>query len=463
MAREAEALHCACMLLGGDDQELAAQYQAALTSVSEAASQEEVVLKLRSLVMTQRNTLTLLEEEFVDISEAKDGGVLKRILVEGEGDETPPAGSSVEVHYVGTLHSDGSKFDSSRDWPENFKFDVGGGKVIKGWDQGIRTMKRGEKCILRCSSDYAFGPLGINLGHIQIPGGATLNLEVELFDWKENVKLAGQMTPEESDDEDWEPVSDPSSARPQSDLEENTTVATASATTTRILPYWVLSFGAAVVVAGIGIYLSDQVWLDRSHGRDGRGGWDDRDERDGRDERDSFDSRSAGRDGHDGRGNRDGREDRDRRDERDRRDDRFATRDARDGRSAGRDGHDGRDVRGNRDGREDRDRRDERDRRDDRFATRDARDGRSAGRDGHDGRDVRGNRDGREDRDRRDERDRRDDEHQERDRIREEEKERDREHVHIWRSMTDAARDEARGRFSGYRILERRMNGNAEA
>jgi len=134
------------------------------------------------------------EEGFVDISEDKDGGLLKKILVEGQGEESPPPGSDVEVHYVGTLHSDGSKFDSSRDRPGNFKFAVGVGQVIKGWDTGICTMKRGEKCILRCRSDYAYGDGG---SPPKIPGGATLNFEVELFSWKEKVKSAGQMSMEE--------------------------------------------------------------------------------------------------------------------------------------------------------------------------------------------------------------------------------------------------------------------------
>lgn len=134
------------------------------------------------------------EEGFVDISQDKDGGLLKKILVEGTGEATPPPGSAVEVHYVGTLHADGSKFDSSRDRPGNFKFDVGVGQVIKGWDQGICTMKKGEKCILRCSSDYGYGSHG---SPPKIPGGATLNFEVELFDWKEKVKPPGKMTAEE--------------------------------------------------------------------------------------------------------------------------------------------------------------------------------------------------------------------------------------------------------------------------
>jgi len=135
-----------------------------------------------------------VEEGFVDISKDQDGGLFKKILVEGTGDDTPPVGSSVKVHYVGTLHSDGSKFDSSRDRPGTFDFDVGVGQVIKGWDQGICSMKRGEKCVLRCRSDYAYGDRG---SPPTIPAKATLNFEVELFEWKEKVPTPGMMSPEE--------------------------------------------------------------------------------------------------------------------------------------------------------------------------------------------------------------------------------------------------------------------------
>ena len=119
----------------------------------------------------------------VDISD--DGGLCKRILVAGDAVEgTPFDGAEVQVHYVGTLLSDGSKFDSSRDRPGNFKFTIGQGQVIKGWDKGVATMQKGEKAELFCRADYAYGESG---SPPKIPGGATLKFEVELLSWAEAV------------------------------------------------------------------------------------------------------------------------------------------------------------------------------------------------------------------------------------------------------------------------------------
>ena len=115
-----------------------------------------------------------------------DGGLCKRILVEGDAAEgTPFDGAEVQVHYVGTLLSDGSKFDSSRDRPGNFSFKIGQGAVIKGWDKGVATMHKGEKAELFCRADYAYGESG---SPPKIPGGATLKFEVELLSWAEPEK-----------------------------------------------------------------------------------------------------------------------------------------------------------------------------------------------------------------------------------------------------------------------------------
>ncbi|KAJ8969796.1 hypothetical protein NQ317_003301 [Molorchus minor] len=116
----------------------------------------------------------------VDISPNKDGGVLKQILQEGVGQELPPQGCKVNVHYTGTL-PEGTKFDSSRDRNEPFKFDLGKGSVIKAWDIGVATMKKGERAMLTCAPEYAYGKSG---SPPTIPPDSTLLFDVEVIDWE---------------------------------------------------------------------------------------------------------------------------------------------------------------------------------------------------------------------------------------------------------------------------------------
>jgi FKBP-type peptidyl-prolyl cis-trans isomerase len=74
------------------------------------------------------------------------------------------------VHYTGTL-LDGTKFDSSVDRDEPFSFSLGHGSVIKGWDIGVATMKKGEKALFTLRHDYAYGEKG---SPPTIPPSATL-------------------------------------------------------------------------------------------------------------------------------------------------------------------------------------------------------------------------------------------------------------------------------------------------
>ncbi|OXU31501.1 hypothetical protein TSAR_001033 [Trichomalopsis sarcophagae] len=115
----------------------------------------------------------------VDITPAKDGGVLKEILKEGTGTKTPQVASRVKVHYTGTL-LDGTKFDSSRDRNQPFEFELGQSQVIKAWDIGIATMKKGEVAVLTCAPEYAYGKPG---SPPAIPPNSTLKFEVEMIDW----------------------------------------------------------------------------------------------------------------------------------------------------------------------------------------------------------------------------------------------------------------------------------------
>ncbi|XP_007937638.2 peptidyl-prolyl cis-trans isomerase FKBP5 [Orycteropus afer afer] len=115
-----------------------------------------------------------------DITSKKDRGVLKIIKRVGSSEETPMIGDKVYVHYKGKL-SNGKKFDSSHDRNEPFVFSLGKGQVIKAWDIGVATMKKGEICHLLCKPEYAYGSAG---SVPKIPSNATLFFEIELLDFK---------------------------------------------------------------------------------------------------------------------------------------------------------------------------------------------------------------------------------------------------------------------------------------
>jgi peptidylprolyl isomerase len=115
------------------------------------------------------------------------------VLTQNQQQHSPPL-PLPKQKTTGTLVSDGSKFDSSRDRGKTFKFTLGQGMVIKGWDEGFASMKVGEKAMLKIRYDYAYGESG---SPPKIPPKADLYFDVELVDFQEKTKERWQMTTEE--------------------------------------------------------------------------------------------------------------------------------------------------------------------------------------------------------------------------------------------------------------------------
>jgi cyclophilin family peptidyl-prolyl cis-trans isomerase len=106
-----------------------------------------------------------------------DSGLMYTVLKEGSGDKPAP-GTMVTAHYTG-MFIDGRKFDSSIDRDEPIRIPAGTGKVIKGWDEALLDMKKGEKRILIIPPDLGYG----NRQRGPIPPNSTLVFEVELVDF----------------------------------------------------------------------------------------------------------------------------------------------------------------------------------------------------------------------------------------------------------------------------------------
>ena len=106
-----------------------------------------------------------------------DSGLKYEDITEGEG-TVAGAGQTVTVHYTGWLEN-GSKFDSSKDRNDPFSFRLGGGQVIRGWDEGVAGMKVGGTRKLTIPPQLGYGARGA--GGV-IPPNATLIFEVELLE-----------------------------------------------------------------------------------------------------------------------------------------------------------------------------------------------------------------------------------------------------------------------------------------
>jgi len=114
----------------------------------------------------------------VDSADAPPTELVMEDLVEGTGPEAT-TGQDVEVHYVGVSWSTNTQFDSSWDRGKPFRFSLGEGRVIAGWDQGVAGMKVGGRRKLTIPPALGYGDAGAGRGLIK--GGETLVFVVDLL------------------------------------------------------------------------------------------------------------------------------------------------------------------------------------------------------------------------------------------------------------------------------------------
>jgi peptidylprolyl isomerase len=132
--------------------------------------------RARSPRQTDRDAATKMQKT--------ESGLQYRDIKQGSGPASA-TGQMCAVHYTGWLWEDGAKgkkFDSSLDRGQTFSFHIGEHEVIKGWDEGVATMKQGGKRELLIPPNLAYGARGA--GGV-IPPNATLLFEVELVELRE--------------------------------------------------------------------------------------------------------------------------------------------------------------------------------------------------------------------------------------------------------------------------------------
>ncbi|KAJ2548405.1 FK506-binding protein 2B [Coemansia sp. RSA 1933] len=186
---------------GSNDFLLAHKLNGKLASVVKTAKKPALVAAYKDLFETKRfrssteapasevkkektASETVVPEKSKEQPSTEEVKYTKKVNKKGSGDRLPKKGDRVSVFYTGRLE-DGTEFDSNvkakgRKAPTPLSFKVGTGRVIRGWDEALLTMVKGEKATLEIQPEWAYGQRGVDAAGI--PPNAKLIFDVELVD-----------------------------------------------------------------------------------------------------------------------------------------------------------------------------------------------------------------------------------------------------------------------------------------
>ncbi|KAL2320604.1 hypothetical protein Fmac_029573 [Flemingia macrophylla] len=143
-------------------------------------------MALSRLSHSLENELGTQDSEF-HLKKIGNEGLTKRILRKGNTWQTPFPGDEVQVHFRGQVEN-GASIESSYDKGSPFRFKLGQCEVIKGWDEGVATMKKGERAVFNIPPNLAYGEIG---SPPLIPPNATLIFDIEMLSWSSIRDLTG--------------------------------------------------------------------------------------------------------------------------------------------------------------------------------------------------------------------------------------------------------------------------------
>ncbi|NEQ49358.1 MAG: FKBP-type peptidyl-prolyl cis-trans isomerase [Leptolyngbya sp. SIO3F4] len=146
------------------------------TAITTTETAQSTLVAQTASDLAPEETTEEITTDMADNMTTTESGLMYEDLEVGTG-ALPVKGKAVTVHYTGTLEN-GEKFDSSRDRNRPFSFTIGIGQVIKGWDEGVSTMRVGGRRKLVIPPELGYGPRGA--GGV-IPPNATLIFDVELI------------------------------------------------------------------------------------------------------------------------------------------------------------------------------------------------------------------------------------------------------------------------------------------
>lgn len=148
------------------------------TILEQRKAREEAERRRAEMESAMKERFEIAQKALAERGEVTDSGLKTAVITEGEGETCPP-GATVTIHYTGWLSTDGTMFDSSETRGEPATFPLG--RLIRGWQEGVPMMKKGETRVMQIPPAIGYGANG---SPPVIPPNATLIFEITLFDWQ---------------------------------------------------------------------------------------------------------------------------------------------------------------------------------------------------------------------------------------------------------------------------------------